>query len=83
MKTNYSYSNISDINISFQIFQNKESVIKEKINYKIKFPEQKIFRINSLIFTNEKDKQEIYNKYDCIYTEKNNSLYLLLLNKYY
>ena len=74
MKINYSYSNASKMNISFEITENR---IKEKRNDKIKFPEQKIFRINSLTFNNEKDKQEIYTKYDCIYSEKNNSLYLI------
>ena len=74
MKINYSYSNVSNMSISFEITENRN---KEKRNYKIKFPEQKIFRINSLTFNNEKDKQEIYTKYDCIYSEKNNSLYLI------
>ena len=74
MKINYSYSNASKMNISFEITENK---FKEKRNDKIKFPEQKIFRINSLTFNNEKEKQEIYTKYDCIYSEKNNSLYLI------
>ena len=74
MKINYSYSNVSNMSISFEITENR---IKEKRNDKIKFPEQKIFRINSLTFNNEKDKQEIYTKYDCIYSEKNNSLYLI------
>ena len=74
MKINYSYSNVSNMSISFEITENK---FKEKRNDKIKFPEQKIFRINSLTFNNEKEKQEIYTKYDCIYSEKNNSLYLI------
>ena len=77
MKTNYSYSNASDIDISFNIPQkSKDKNIKDK-NSKQKLPEQKIFRINSLIFNDEKDKQEIYTKYDCIYNSKDNSLYLI------
>ena len=77
MKTNYSFSNISDIDISFNINSKEEkSNIFEPIK-KPKFPDQKIFRINSLIFNDEKEQQEIYTKYDCIYGEKDNSLYLL------
>ena len=77
MKTNYSFSNISDIDISFNINSKEEkSNIFEPIK-KPKFPDQKIFRINSLIFNDEKEQQEIYTKYDCIYSKKDNSLYLL------
>ena len=77
MKTNYSFSNISDIDISFNINSKEEkSNIFEPIK-KPKFPDQKIFRINSLIFNDEKEQKEIYTKYDCIYSEKDNSLYLL------
>ena len=76
MKSTYSYNNISNINISFNIYQDynnisilntspkKNSVID---NIRRKFPEQKIFRINSFIFNDEKAKPEIYTKYDCIY----------------
>ena len=91
MKTNYTYNNISNINISFNIQQNKEDNatldssfeigIRNKELIKRKFPEQKIFRINSFIFDDEKEKQEIYTKYDCIYSEKNNSLYLIFNEK--
>ena len=77
MKTNYSFSNISDINISFNINSNEEKYNKVEKATTPKFPDQKIFRINSLIFNNEKEKKEIYTKYDCIYSEKDNSLYLL------
>ena len=77
MKTNYSFSNISDIDISFNINSKEEkNNIFEPIK-KPKFPDQKIFRINSLIFNDEKEQKEIYTKYDCIYSEKDNSLYLL------
>ena len=87
MKTNFSFNNISDKNISFNINHNSENVdtinIKfekrncSKENIKKIFPKQKIFRINSFIFNVEKEKQEIYSKYDCIYKEKDNSLYLI------
>ena len=77
MKTNYSFSNVSDIDISFNMnFKEEKSNIFEPIK-KPKFPDQKIFRINSLIFNDEKEQKEIYTKYDCIYSEKDNSLYLL------
>ena len=77
MKTNYSFSNVSDIDITFNInFKEEKNNIFEPIK-KPKFPDQKIFRINSLIFNDEKEQKEIYTKYDCIYSEKDNSLYLL------
>ena len=75
MKTNYSFSNVSDINISFDIPKGKENGNKFKKETKQKFPDQKIFRINSLIFNDE--EQQISTKYDCIYNEKYNSLFLL------
>ena len=91
MKSTYSFSNISNINISFNMHQTYNDIIslntssKNKIRYmdniKRKFPEQKIFRINSFIFNDEKDKPEIYTKYDCIYGEKNNSFYLIINEK--
>ena len=91
MKTNYSYNNISNINISFNIRKNQEddatlctsfeTEIRNKELIKRKLPEQKIFRINSLIFNDENEKQEIYTKYDCIYDEKNNSLSLIFNEK--
>ena len=77
MKTNYSFSNVSDIDITFNInFKEEKNNIFEPIK-KPKFPDQKIFRINSLIFNDEKEQKEIFTKYDCIYSEKDNSLYLL------
>ena len=91
MKSTYSFSNISNINISFNMHQTYNDIIllntssKNKIRYmdniNRKFPEQKIFRINSFIFNDEKDKPEIYTKYDCIYGEKNNSFYLIINEK--
>ena len=91
MKTNYSYKNVSNINISFNIHQNKNDIAilntSLKHNFrccdsiKRKFPEQKIFRINSFVFNDEQAKQEIYTKYDCIYREKNDSLYLIINEK--
>ena len=91
MKSTYSYSNVSNINISFNIHKNYNDIAilntssKNKIRYidniRKKFPEQKIFRINSYIFNDEKAKPEIYTKYDCIYGEKNNSFYLIINEK--
>jgi len=62
------YSNINNEKLNNDIFETKA---------KQKFPDQKIFRINSLIFNEEKEKKEIYTKYDCIYNKKDNSLYIL------
>ena len=87
---NYSYINISKSIIDFTI--NEDSLIlnfHDKIkkdhlqfnNYKKKLPKNKIFRINSLIINNEKKCKEIYNKYDCIYNEKDNILYLIINDK--
>ena len=74
MKTSYSYFNASKDDITFCINQNN-NVGKEKS--KLNLPEEKIFRLNSLIFNDKKEKQEIYTKYDCIYSEKENSMYLI------
>ena len=91
MKSTYSYRNVSNINISFNIYKDYDDIAilntspKKKTRYidniKRKFPEQKIFRINSFIFNDEKAKPEIYTKYDCIYGEKNNSFYLIINEK--
>ena len=91
MRNNFSYANISSINISFNVGHGKENInfinnlFKEgnicKESIKRKFPECKIFRINSFVFNAENEKKEIYTKYDCIYTEKNNSLYLIFNEK--
>ena len=76
MNTGFSYSNVSDIDITFNICKKKEN--NDIINItKQNLPELKIFRINSLIFNNENEKQEILTKYDCIFSQKDNSLYLL------
>ena len=91
MENNYSYLNISKSQINFII--NKDSIIlkfKDGIkkddcfinqSSKGKLPKNKIFRLNSLIFNNEKNCQEIYNVYDCIYNEKDNLLYLIITEK--
>ena len=88
METNYSYSNISNIDISFYI--NEKSQCFETYDDKLSidnnnnkclkeiFPKNKIFRINSIIYNTEKNIKEIYTQYDCIYNKKNNSLYLIL-----
>ena len=71
MKTNYSFNNVSDENIFFEINQNNSNENAINFNFKTNyykenikklFPEQKIFRINSYLFNDEKEKQEIYTK---------------------
>ena len=91
MENNYSYLNISKSQIDFII--NKDSIISKfqdgikkddcfiNQSSKGKLPKNKIFRLNSLIFNNEKNCQEIYNVYDCIYNEKDNLLYLIITEK--
>ena len=74
MKTTYSYLNASKLDINF-IINKKNNISKE--TSKQNLPEQKIFRINSLIFNDKKEEQEIYTKYDCIYSQKENSIYLI------
>ena len=74
MKTTYSYLNASKFDINF-IINKKNNIGKE--TSKQNLPEQKIFRINSLIFNDKKEEQEIYTKYDCIYSQKENSIYLI------
>ena len=83
METNYSYSNISNSDISF-IFNKKEEenfsdsiIINNNKELKGKLPKNKIFKINSLIFNIEKGSKEIYTQYNCIYNEDHNSLYLI------
>ena len=87
METNYTYSNISNIDISFYINENSHSLDIYNDNLSIdtynnkylkeKFPKNIIFRINSLNYNIEKNSKEVYTKYDCIYNDKNNSLYLI------
>ena len=93
MEGNYTYSNISNINISFLMNEQsndldsianndilkKDSTLNKSL--KRKFPKNKIFRINSLIFNPEKQCNELCAKYDCIYDEKHNSLYLIINGK--
>ena len=55
MKTTYSFSNVSDINISFNIHPEKDDEYLFKKENMPKFPDQKIFRINSFVFNIEKD----------------------------
>ena len=90
MDRRYSYSNISKSEINFiinegVIFLNykdgkQKKFTRGKIN-KGKLPKNKIFHINSLIYNEEKQMEEIYNKYDCIYNEIDNSLYLIINEK--
>ena len=83
METNYSYSNISNFDISFTFNKKKVENISDGIiinnnkELKEKLPKNKIFKINSLVFNMEKRSKEIYTQYNCIYNEENNSLYLI------
>ena len=77
MKTTYSYLNASKLDINFIINQKNNIDNIDKGTSKQNLPEQKIFRINSLIFNDKKEEQEIYTKYDCIYSQKENSIYLI------
>ena len=86
MEYNFSYSNINKSEINFTIkdkillsFNNitKKSHFQTKID-RAKLPINNIFRINSLFFNEEKQIEEIYNKYDCIYNDINNILYLII-----
>lgn len=91
METNYTFSNISNIDISFFInkksrnLSNKDNELQnnsmQNKDVKKKFPKNKIFRINSLIFNDESNCNELYTQYDCIYDENNNSLYLIISEK--
>ena len=87
MESNFSYSNIFSSDISFT-FNKKEmenlsnGIIQKEVSknkeLKGKLPKDKIFRINYLISNIEKKRNEIYIQYNCIYNEKDNSLYLIL-----
>ena len=91
METNYTFSNISNIDITFFIKQksrnldNKDNELQndsmQNKGIKKKFPKNKIFRINSFNFNAENNCNELYTQYDCIYDEKNNSLYLIISGK--
>ena len=83
METIYSYSNISNSDISFT-FNKKEvenisdgMIINNNKELKNKLPKNKIFKINSLISNIEKRNKEVYTQYNCIYNEEHNSLYLI------
>ncbi len=91
MDYSYSYINKSKPEINFMINKNNiilsvknESKNHSFINehYNRKLPKNKIFRINSLIFNEEKQTEEINNKYDCIYNDVNNVLYIIINEKY-
>ena len=86
MEIKYSYSNASKCALNFIIndgiikidFQkeNKNNLFSK--NYKKFLPKNKIFKINSMIFNEEKQCEELNHKYDCIYNEKENILYLII-----
>ena len=86
MDYNFSYSNINKSEINFSIkdkaslnfnYETKKSNF-QTTNDKGKLPINNIFRINSLFFNEEKQIEEIYNKYDCLYNNINNILYLII-----
>ena len=87
METNFSYSNISNSDISFTFNKKEVENLSNGIKFKEfsknkelkgKLPKNKIFRINSLISNIEKKTNEIYFQYNCIYNEKDNSLCLII-----
>ena len=88
MEMNFSYLNESKSDICFMINngtiilnfhnENNNNNIFSKKNYKGYLPKNKIFKINSLIFNEEKQCQELNHKYDCIYNETDNILYLII-----
>lgn len=91
MENSFSYSNISKFEINFMInektiFLNvkkeKEKNILSNKCFIDKLPKNQIFHINSMIFNEEKRIEELYNKYDCIYNDINNVLYLIMNEKY-
>ena len=87
METNYTYSNISNIDISFYINENSHNLNIYNDNLSIdtnsnnslkeKFPKNQIFRINSLNYNSENNNKEVYSQYECIYNKNNNSLYII------
>ena len=90
MNYKFSYLNKSKNEINFMI--NEDNIIlylqnpikEESANsqyYNEKLPKNKIFRINSLIFNEEKQIEEINNKYDCIYNDVNNTLFIIINEK--
>ena len=90
MDNKYSYLNKSKYEINFMINQDniilylRNPIEKESLNnkyYNEKLPKNKIFRINSLIFNEEKQIEEINNIYDCIYNDINNVLYIIINEK--
>lgn len=80
----FNMSDISSFNLSFLVdigqtkwFQNSEEQDSDYLSsssLKSEIPKNQIFRINSLIFNIEKHKNETLSKYDCYYSEDNNSL---------
>ena len=57
--------------------KNKNNNVSNR-NYKGYLPKNKIFKIISQIFNKEKQCQELNHKYDCIYNEIDNILYLII-----
>ncbi len=84
MEINYSYSNASKSDIYFMINEgtiilNLQNGIKK--SHKGNLPKNKIFSINSIVFNKEKQCKELNHKYDCIYNEIENILYLIINEK--
>ena len=91
METNFSFSKDDNINISFMINENCDKSHNENyttnrntknIKLKEKLPKNKIFHIHSLFFNLEKHCKELHDQYNCIYSEKDNSLCLIFNTKF-
>ena len=91
MNTNFSFSNSDSIDISFMINECSDKNLQEddktkkntkNIELKEKLPKNKIFRINSLFYNIQKQCKEVHDQYYCIYSEKNNYLYLIFNTKF-
>lgn len=87
MSLNYYCPKNIDFSISFLIdedkrewYSNDEKQGEHFLNKELKnkIPKHKIFRINSLIFNKENNKNELFSEYDCLYNEEDNSLSILI-----
>lgn len=87
MSLNYYCPKYKDFSLSFLIdedklewYTNDEKQDEHFLNTKLKtkLPKRKIFRINSLIFNKQNNKNELFSQYDCLYNEEENSLSILI-----
>ena len=69
---------INEKTIFLNVKKEKEKNILSNKCFIDKLPKNQIFHINSMIFNEEKRIEELYNKYDCIYNDINNVLYLIM-----